>query len=915
MFRRTFLKLLFAASNFPSTGQRRVARLLSVRPSSTEACDLRCEYRTNPLGIETDAPILSWRMADSQSGRRGVRQTAYRVIVATTTQRLQQLHGDLWDSGVVLSCQAQQIRYSGAGLQSEQTCHWKVRIRDDRGVWTDWSESASWTMGLLDSSNWIGFWIGSPIAASTAEPAPDPWLRKQFALESVPECCLLHVASIGFHELYVNGKKIGSRVLSPSVSNLKHRVRYVTYDITPALCAGQNVIGIWLGTSWSIFPAYQSDDRPAQPLVKVQGTLRFRDGTFRQIVSDTGWKTASSPNRLLGTWRVHDFGGEYYDASQGEIDWASPDFNDAAWKPVKVVAFHRALSPDGSAGNVLARLVEPVGVERLANGSYRVDMGINYAGWFQMDVTGEPGAEVRFQFSENESEASTYAQRSTYIVGPNGKGTFSNRFNYMAGRWITVEGLAAAPKLTDARGWNVRTPYERTSSFSCDQSLLNQIYETTLSTFESLTLGNMIVDCPHRERTGYGDAEEALRTGVNSYDLGGFLSQWAQDWRDVQAADGNIPYSAPTETGGGGPAWSAFCITLPWRIYQRYGDVRVLRDGFPTMQRWLAFLETHAQEDMLVRWGSKWSFLGDWQWPRFGVERAQMERAGKSLGDTPEALFFDNCYWVHALRRAAEIAEVLGRLDEAAQYRARANQVAGKLHARFFKADEASYVNGFPAYLAIALRAEVPPSNLREAVWKRLEDEILVKHQGHIWAGIIGGVVLMDLLLDHRRDDLIYAMASKTDYPSWGEILKTGHTTFTEGWGGTGSGLHSSFLYIGSWFIEGLAGIRQTGVGFQHFEIDPCIDLRDGPKRVKASVEIEYGRIRSAWKRSGNAVVLEAAVPPNTVCLLRLRGCVPQTLLEGGRPAAGVTESAGAAVVELQPGSYNFAFRANFSER
>jgi alpha-L-rhamnosidase len=231
---------------------------------------------------------------------------------------------------------------------------------------------------------------------------------------------------------------------------------------------------------------------------------------------------------------------------------------------------------------------------------------------------------------------------------------------------VTIEGLRERPALSDFRAWLVRTDFSRAAEFECSNELLNRIYDTTLWTFEDLSLGGYVVDCAHRERMGYGgDAHATTECGLNNYHLGAFYTKWNQDWHDVQGGSaawgtgekaavqdtieaGNLPYTAPTYWGGGGPGWSGFCITLPWEIYERYGDTRILSESFPTIQRWLTFLETKAEGDILRRWGGKWDFLGDWLWP--GAKGVN--------GDTRETLFFNNCYWIFNLQTAARIAEV-----------------------------------------------------------------------------------------------------------------------------------------------------------------------------------------------------------------------------------------------------------------
>jgi alpha-L-rhamnosidase len=690
------------------------------------------------------------------------------MLVATSRERLEADEGDLWDSGLINSGQCVNVVYVDRPLRSGQECFWKVRLKDERGELSGWSELARWTMGLLQEDDWKGKWIGTTNVFVRGQgwpppdnSMPDPWFRKTVVLARSPIRAVAYIASIGYHELYVNGEKVGDAVLVPNAADHKHRARYVTYEIGSLLKPGTNSVGLWLGTSWSIFPHYRTADKPASPIVRGQLEINLGGGEQKRIVTDETWKT-------------HPYGGELYDQNLEIPGWAEADFDDSKWANVIVFTPQLRISADKTEPNRVVQAIQPVGVTEVSNGAYRIDMGRNYAGWFSMDLVGQPGDRVTFQFSERENQPMTHRLHSAYVLGPKGKGTFRNRFNYSSGRWVQVTGLHSKPELSTIRGGLVRTDYARAGSFKCDQPLLNQIYETTLWTFENLSLGSYVVDCPQRERMGYGGDEHATtRTALANYGLGAFYTKWIEDWRDVQGPDGNVPYTSPTYWGGGGPGWSGFCITLPWEIYQQYGDVRILEESFPMMEKWLAFLETKSKNNLLVRWGGEWDFLGDWLWP--GAKGVN--------GDTRETLFFNNCYWIFNLQTAAEIAKVLGNTAAAEKYSARAAEVQAAIHPTFYEAADQSYVNGFPAYLAIALLTDVPPANLREGVWKRLEKEILVNRKGHIHAGITGGAILFKALMENGRDDLIYTMLSKEDYPGWGDMLiRGGATTFFEDW-------------------------------------------------------------------------------------------------------------------------------------
>jgi alpha-L-rhamnosidase len=980
--------VLFLGTLLPSADGRDYPARPRRAKCSVAVADLRCEYLENPLGIDVSQPRLSWKLLPAEPKARGQRQTAYHILVASSQRLLAEDRADLWDSGVVASDQSVHVVYRGKQLTSRlggasrswagSQCHWKVRVKDEKGIFSQWSESARWTMGLLDrvrsgaeSAKWIG--TDEVFVRKSGRPPPDntmpdPWLRKVFTLAAEPEQAFIYVASIGYHELYVNGKKVGDAILSPSVVNHRKRARYVTYEITDYLKRGKNVIGLWLGVSWSIFPHYKTDDKPQSPLVIAQADIELAGGKHVTVVTDQTWKTHPSPNTLLGIWDFMHFGGELYDANEEMPGWCDIGLDDSGWEPARVfspnvvlsaemVEPNRRISP-ASGGQ---EEIRPVAIEKVSDNTYRVDMGVNFTGWLEMDISGKPGQQIEFKFSEDQRQAMTHRLHSKYIIGPAGKGTFRNRFNYFTGRWIQIEGLAYKPALKDVRGYLVRTDYRRAGWFECSNSsprdkLLNDIYNTTLWTFENLSLGGYVVDCPHRERMGYGgDAHATTETALNNYSLGAFYTKWSQDWRDVQGADtiwgvgpkpkekesatqgeadlaagGNLPYTAPTYWGGGGPAWSGYCVTLPWEVYRRYGDVRILEKNLPTIRRWLAFLETKAKDNMLVRWGGEWDFLGDWLWP--GAEGVN--------GDTRETLFFNNCYWIYNLQTAAKIADVLGEDELASKYRSRAEQVRRAVHKEFYDPEEKGYVNNFQAYLAIALLVGLPPEELQPAVWKRFEDEILVHREGHFWGGITGGYFIVKTLLEFDRQDLMYEMATKQDYPGWGDMLRRGATTFWESWDRRGSLLHSSYLHIGTWFIEGLAGIKADPncPGFRRFLIKPGIISEGFRKReamrlgapdkslkwVNGSYESLYGRIVSNWRISpaaggqGEKFHIEVAVPPNTSATLYLPTDDVESVKENGMPLAKasgikfVRSGDRLVVLCLEPGHYMFETRYSY---
>ena len=852
---------------------------------------LTCEYLTNPSGLDVEQPRFSWKLQATSETAHGQRQTAYRILVAGSQQQLDSHRGDMWDSGWVPSDAMQLIKYNGKPLQSDRRYFWKVSVKDERGNESGFDEVAEWSTGLFTQNEWTAKWIGTGEAYDPAEGGnkmQDPWFRKTFHLKTKPSKATLFVASVGYHEVYVNGQKMGDHLLAPAVTDHTKRGRYIAYDIAPALQQGDNVIALWLGTSWSIYAPYATIDKPRAPIVIAQVDLFDEKGEkLRRIVTDENWKTHPSPNMLTGNWGfgVGGYGGEIWDANREVDGWNLPGFDDHNWERAVLFTPTLTLSAQRVETNRMMDEIQPVNIESRPDDSYRVDMGVNFAGLTAIRVKGNPGDTIRFLYSERAQEEMTFNLQSAYVMGASGEGLFQNRFNYMSGRWITIKGASSPPRKEDIRGWMVRTGFEDATTFVCSDSLQNWIFNTVKWTFENLSLGGYIVDCPQRERFGYGgDAHATSETGLLNYKLGAFYSKWLEDWRDVQGTEpmvgnmnnpdwarkqegsgrplggGILPQTAPTYHGGGGPAWGGIVVTLPWFMYQYHGDSDVLEENFDMIRGWLTFLDSHVENNMLKRYGGKWDFLGDWLWP--GATAAGMNNY------SDENLFFNNCYWVYNLKTAAQIATVIGRDAEAEHWALQAEKAAEAIHAKYYHEEEADYSDKSMRNLAAALYGDIMPAAERVKVMKRLEKEILVHQKGHIDVGITGGAMLFKVLRDEGRDDLIYSMTSQRTYPGWGYMQENDATTIWEMWEKDLQGhslLHSSYLYPGAWYVDGVAGIRQDTEtpGYRNFHIRIPRLTESQVSWANACFDSPAGIIRSSWKRTKGRLTLKVNVPPN----------------------------------------------------
>jgi alpha-L-rhamnosidase len=845
--------------------------------------NLRCEYLVNPLGIDVSMPRLSWQLYSEQ---RGQKQTGYQIMVASSKERLDEDNGDLWDSGRISSDQSTNIEYPGKELKSGQRCWWKVRIWDRDGVASPWSEPAMWSMGLLKKEDWKGAkFVGADWDADPAQPFP--WICKDVVLDDKPVYAAAHVCALGYYALYVNGRKVDDHVLSPAVSDYSKRVYYITHDVTEYLTEGKNCIALWLGRGWYV------KGNPGVvhtgPLVKALIDMDFASGESLEIVTDESCKVHPSPITPLGSGiPFRDYGGERYDARLELENWNKPEFDRSSWDSAKVFDVPDVtVESQKVQPNRIRETIEPVKIEELPSGEYMVDMGVNFTGWLRIKFAGdnENGREVRLEYAdlrEDDSKLRSYNQTDIYIMKGEGEEEFRSRFNYHAFRWVRITGLSYKPSLDCIKGYLIHTDYPSASEFDCSNELLTRIYKAVAWTYRCLTLGGYIVDCPHRERLGYGgDAGTSFETGMFNFDVSALYTKWLGNWRDAQNDDGDLPYTAPTyiDRGGGGPMWSGMCVTLPWQLYLHYGDERILEVSYPTIKKWLEFVDTKTVDGILEPYVSygisypQWNFLGDWVRPHGG-------RADENTNK-----FINNCFHLYELQISEKIARLLNKNQEAAAYREKAQALRGLLHERFFNPADKTYANGEQPYLALALLLHIVPAELRAEVKENLERLILIKDKGHLNSGMHGTYFLLKYLMEEYRNDLIFEMTSKKTYPSWGYMLENGATTIWEAWDGSNSRIHDTLISIGSWFIQGIAGIRidQDSPGFRHFLIRPAVvgDLR----WTRASFDSIHGRISVDWKLEGDALRIDLMVPANTTATVYVPAKRASDVMAGDTPA------------------------------
>jgi len=888
--------------------------------NAAEVKELRCEYRTNPLGIDIRSPRLSWVIA---SERRGELQTAYQVLVASSEELLKQDKGDLWDSGKVASDQSIHVEYKGKPLMSRMDCHWKVRVWDKDGKPTDWSKPALWSMGLLDPKDWQAKWIKP--ATPNQGIATAPWVRKDFTLAAAPDRATAFVNVMGYCELYVNGQKVGDEVLSPAVSVYAKRSLYISYDISKHLRAGRNCVGVWLGTGW----------HTPGPLARVQ--LDMYVGGQRVVVGTDGtWTFMPSTYSERSKWGWHGNGHESIDARREIAGWSEADCTAGEWLPVEEIAAPSGVATAQSCPpNRITQVIPLAACTALGSNTWELDFGTNLTGWLRLRLPRlESGqrlvmyyADKRFQSPEGDDTPAglikpmmprkfdtprgavryqTYGQEDDFTSAGKPGEQFCSKFNYRGFRYVIVEGLPAKPAPGHAEALLIESDLEPVGTFECSNDLFNRIHQVNLWTVRCLNLGGYMVDCPHRERMGYGgDGQTSIETQIMNRNAAAFYAKWAVDWLDEQnPTTGRATQFAPkNDDETCFLPWGGMVCVLPWKAYLYYGDRRLLERAYEPMGRYPAvYLESLYEDGVQQR---RDFTPADWVPPGRGMD------GGTPLPDQANVLF-NLCYRVYLLDQLARAASSLGRTDEAQRHQAKINELRPLIHAAFYDAQKQAYVLDDQVYQAFPLMTGIVPEALRGTVQKKLEDLILVKNKGHVDTGMLGTYFLFQYLLEAGRSDLTYTMVNQKDYPGWGYMLSQGATTFWEQWNGYWSQIHACFANPGGWFYQGLAGIRpdEAGPGFKKIIIKPAVvgDLT----WVKCSYDSIHGRIVSNWKRDGSKLTMEVTIPANTTATVYVPAKDVAGVTESGKPVAKadgmkfLRMENDAAVYDVGSGTYRF---------
>ncbi len=889
--------------------------------------DLKCDDRYNPIGIESEHPRFSWIIQATHSD---VKQTAYRILVSDDPEKLKQEKGDIWDTGKINSDTSIQVPYAGSTLAPTKKYYWRVKIWDNQGQASDWSEPASWQMGLLAKQDWADAqWIGYDELSRRIVPAahgggkPEwgelrdtlPILRRGFTVEKPLKQATIFISGLGHFDLHVNGKKIGDHFLDPGWTNYDKAALYVAFDITKELQAGTNALGVMLGNGFYHVPAERYRKLTGtfgHPKMICRLLLEYTDGSVANVISDGSWKAAPSPILFSSI-----FGGEDYDARLEQAGWDSPAFDDKAWKEAVLVDGPLKLICQSTEPLKVMETFKPTQMNRLGPASWVYDLGQNFSGIPAISVSGKSGDTIRIIPGEILDSTAAVSQRPsgdpslfTYILNGKGMETWQPQFTYYGFRYLQIEGAVpegepnpeGLPVLKQVNGLHTRNAAQTVGEFHCSNALFNDIFHLINWSIKS-NMASVLTDCPHREKLGWLEVAHLLGGSIRyNYDVASLYRKIIRDMQRSQTDDGLVPNIAPEwvvfdPDFRDSPEWGSSSVLLPWYLYQWYGDKEIVEESYPMMKRYVDYLGGKA-ENHLVSHG-----LGDW----FDIGE-NGSGSGYSL-NTPQGITGTAIYY-YDLTILQQAAALLGEHDDALRYQKLGKQVKAAFNEAFFNEATKQYGTGSQAANAMAVYMGLVDPPYKNAVVENIVKDIRARNN-KLTSGEVGFRHLVDVLETENKSDVLFDMNNRSDVPGYGYQIAHGATTLMEDWTAikTLGNNHCMLGHLMKWFYSGLGGIRpaENSVAFNHIVISP--EPVGDVSSATASYHSPYGLIRSAWKLDGNTFELDVTIPPNTDAVVYLPKGIGAKITQNDKrvnPHRVKTDRNGKRAISIGSGTYKF---------
>ncbi len=916
--------------------------------------NIQCEHRNRPLAVAVQKPRFSWEWDTEESN---VFQSAYQILVQKEDGTI------VWDSAKTAGRETADIEYAGGPLESKSRYLYQITAWDQDGREVK-SGQEYFETAFLNGEDWKAGWIEPDplpqLEKNPLEEAEKTWMevlgammrgenpkmisdeenlraqplapydppvrmRRVFQVEKEIRRARLYITAHGIYEAKINGKPVTDSVLNPGFTTYDKRLKYQVFPAEALLRQGENAIAVTVADGWykGKIALGRGCEYGEVPGLLLQLEMEYEDGTKNVLCSDERWRYSFD-----GPVRSADlFLGQTVDARMDDGDPSLCAYDAQAWKGVRR---RQESGPDMDAQcSPLTKVFAEVPAQRVwnaPNGDTLVDFGQNMAGVIRVWIQGQTGEEITFEHGETLDQNGNFtyafegdetrAQKDCYICTGTGREMFSPQFTYHGFRYVRVRGGQNWTK-EQFTALAVSTENPVTGSFACSDERLNQLQHNIYWSQRSNNI-TIPTDCPTREKAGWtGDVVVYGATALYNQDMTAFYEDWLKSIRLEQTENGHVLNTVPLiknyiqQNEAGSLGWGDVILTLPLQMYHLRGDIRVLEENYPAMERWMEAMKKSAYElptadpmgavteeqfaSMSKRQQDNQHYLintgfhfGDWLVP--SVKNAE------GFSDGPASAFLTMNYVDTALLAAnadmfAEVSELLGYQEKAEESRAYAERVREAFYEEYVE-EGGKIRQEMQGNYILALKCRMVPGEMESVLAEKL-NELIRQNDYRLDTGFMSVPYLLDVLCDYGYEETAWKILWQTKCPSWLYEIEHGATTMWENWDairedGTVdkcSFNHYAFGCVGDFMYRRIAGIQNAGNGYDKIRIAPLYGC--GLAWAGGEHRSPNGPIQVRWEKKRaeegqtEKICISGRIPANTEAVLVLPDGSEQALGNG----------------------------------
>ena len=715
--------------------------------------------------------------------------------------------------------------------------------------------------------------------------ASAPMLRKNFDVAKEIAKARLYISGLGLYELYVNGDLPDDTVLSPAHTQYDDTVHYRAYDVTDMLTQGKNALAVELGNyfyncdfytwmNWNT-AAYRDD-----PKLLLELHIDYVDGTSQTVVSDESWKTYEyGPTTYNNVYK-----GEHYDARREVEGWTSSAFDDSLWR--------NAVSVDAPTGELIFENMEPLRrlktfkpeVFNKGNGTFVIKNPVMASGWAKINFSASSGTNIKITYGEKLDEngfvvlaKNGFILQVDKFITSGGEDVYEPKYSYKGYEYIQIDNYSGELLAEDIECYLIANDITDISEFETGDSRINFMHEMMLRTVMN-NLQSKLTDTPVYEKNGWtGDVNFAVESFNYNYDLSNILPKILRDMGDTTNSKGVVNQIAPSASTGGSsiPIWSSIFISGYYENWRTNGVFTDIEENYDLIR-----LQTLDYINTIEANGWVWTTGGyaDWVSPN----PSGLYMPGKTTHAPEGAGIIGSAFVYRTLGQMAEMADMLGKTEDAAEYRAAMANIYTAFNEKFYDAEKGYYDTGFwlerfdagrtkyrQASNIIPLMFGLCPKEYEQSVVESIANDIKAKGD-HLDVGAVGTKYILPMLSEYGYGDLAMALVHQDTYPSWGYWISLGANTCWEMYDANARSRNHFFLgTYTDWFYKNLAGVRDYTNGFETVVLKPEIYPEIG--YVNYSMQTVRGELVSHWRfTEDNKLVWDVTIPVGTTATVYL---------------------------------------------